>query len=76
MSPRTQVLEAWLQLEAVANDALFKKQMRNASPGAMFTRPSLRGLADALRANSLLHEGQVAIFQEVQALRKEVAPEI
>jgi hypothetical protein len=71
-NPRSEVLEAWLQLEAVAHDALVNKQLRNAKPGAMFTRPSLRRLAEALRENGLLHEGQLSLFQELQHLRNNV----
>jgi hypothetical protein len=71
-NPRSEVLEAWLQLEAVANDALFKKQLKGAHPGAIVARPSLRGLAEALRANGLLHEGQLSLFQELQHLRNNV----
>lgn len=71
-NPRLEVLEAWLQLEAVAHDALVNKQLRNASPGAMFARPSPRRLAEALRKNGLLHEGQLSLFQELQHLRNNV----
>ena len=71
-NPRSKVLEAWLKLESAANAALSRKLVQTNGPGAMMSRPTIRGLANALQTNGLLHEGQVALFKELQHLRNEV----
>lgn len=71
-SPRSKVLEAWLKLEIAANAALSRKLVQTNVPGAMMSRPTIRGLANTLQTNGLLHEGQVALFKELQHLRNEV----
>jgi len=71
-NPRATVLESWLHLEAAANEALGRKQAELHGPGAIATRPASRGLAEALKASGLLHEGQLNLFKELQHLRNEV----
>ena len=72
LNPRSEVLEAWLNLEAASNAALAKRQIQQHGPGALSTRPSLRNLANTLQNSGLLHEGQVNLFKELQHLRNEV----
>ena len=71
-NPRSAVLEAWLSLEAAANEALGRRTTQLHGPGAMSTRPSLRGLAQSLQTSGLLHEGQINLFRELLHLRNEV----
>lgn len=71
-SPRGEVLDAWLQLEAAANEAIARNITKIHGPGAMTTRPSARGLSQVLKANGLLHEGQIELFNELLKLRNEV----
>jgi hypothetical protein len=71
-SPRSAVLESWLKLENAANAALSRKLVQTSGPSALMARQTIRGLANTLQTNGLLHEGQVALFKELQHLRNEV----
>ena len=71
-NPRSAVLEAWLSLEAAANEALGRRTTQLHGPGAMSTRPSLRGLTQSLQTSGLLQEGQINLFRELLHLRNEV----
>ena len=70
--PRSAVLEAWLRVEAAAKVALDKKTGPVLASTASGNRRSIVNLAEALRRNEILHEGQLNIFHELRNLRNEV----
>ena len=72
LNPRSEVLEAWLSLEAASNAALAKRQIHQHDTSALSTKPALRNLANTLQSSGLLHQGQVNLFKELQHLRNEV----
>ena len=70
--PRSAVLEAWLRVEAAAKVALDKKTGPVVVSGIRTNRKSIVALAEDLRQNEILHEGQLNIFHELRNLRNEV----
>ena len=65
-APRAAILEAWLQVEAAAVDAVKKKGILSfkSMPGPMRLR-------DYLVKSELLNKEQISIFEKLRALRNE-----
>lgn len=66
ISPRAAILEAWLQVEAAAADVLRKKGI-----GLTSSFPGPLRLRESLQKGGILNPRQVAVFEQLRALRND-----
>lgn len=66
LAPRAAILESWLQVETAAADVIQKSY-----PGALTSYPGPLRLREGLQKVGILNNHQLALFEQLRALRNE-----